>query len=463
VKLQWPTLGNASAVAQRLSLSFVCSMAIFGSTAIAGIVLARTLGPELRGEFATIILWPTLLVALGSLGFVEATTYVAANAKLPFGHVLGTSLLVAVAQAALLIVLGFGLIALLFGSSEVPLDAFRLNLLSIPLGLLGTYALGALNGAGKQSQFQLGRTTAAIVACVLIVVLALFDQLTVMSAVCAYLAGALVMAAIALFWSISLAPISELRWSRLALNPLFHFGIRSYVSSVPIQLNYRVDQLLISVFMQPIQLGLYVTAATMTYLTQLVGTSIQMVALPTVAAARSTAEMVRLARTYLRWCLAITVALTVPIFLLMPFLVETLFGSDFDGAVTPGRILLVGTVGLSVRSVLDGLLKGVGRPLAVGVAEGIALVFTVAALPVALHYYGITGAAWVSLIAYTLSAVAMSIQFARATEISARSVFSKPGPADPPDADPGDAAADPNELSAETSVADEQSPGGEQW
>jgi PST family polysaccharide transporter len=215
--------------------------------------------------------------------------------------------------------------------------------------------------------------------------------------------------------------------------------------------------------MQPIQLGLYVTAATMTYLTQLVGTSIQMVALPTVAAARSTAEMVRLARTYLRWCLAITVALTVPIFLLMPFLVETLFGSDFDGAVTPGRILLVGTVGLSVRSVLDGLLKGVGRPLAVGVAEGIALVFTVAALPVALHYYGITGAAWVSLIAYTLSAVAMSIQFARATEISARSVFSKPGPADPPDADPGDAAADPNELSAETSVADEQSPGGEQW
>src|SRR3990172_9028420 len=47
---------------------------------LSGVLAARLLGPETRGELTVIILWPSAVVyILGSLGLHDATTYFAAR------------------------------------------------------------------------------------------------------------------------------------------------------------------------------------------------------------------------------------------------------------------------------------------------------------------------------------------------------------------------------------------------
>ena len=51
-----------------VTLSLAASVAIQGLNVLTGIVLARTLGPAGRGELAAVMLWPSILAAVGSLG-----------------------------------------------------------------------------------------------------------------------------------------------------------------------------------------------------------------------------------------------------------------------------------------------------------------------------------------------------------------------------------------------------------
>ena len=57
----------------------VGSAALQGLGVLTGILLARGLGPTDRGAFAAMLLWPTLMVTLGSLGLISSFSYFTAR------------------------------------------------------------------------------------------------------------------------------------------------------------------------------------------------------------------------------------------------------------------------------------------------------------------------------------------------------------------------------------------------
>ena len=67
-------LFSISAPQQRLLYTFATSIAMFGAFAIQGILLARILGRYGRGEFATAVLFPQILLYVGLLGGIEVVT-----------------------------------------------------------------------------------------------------------------------------------------------------------------------------------------------------------------------------------------------------------------------------------------------------------------------------------------------------------------------------------------------------
>ncbi|MFY9265137.1 MAG: oligosaccharide flippase family protein [Solirubrobacterales bacterium] len=401
---------------REVSLSVVASLTILGAMTIAGILLARILGPAGRGQMATIILWPALLIAFGSFGFAESVTYLIAGRHAKATTVVATAALSGIAQALLLIPIGIALFAFVIDDT-VPAGAAYLNIAAIPFGLVGIYCLNALNGLGRTTAYHVTRTLPAVLPMVGIVGLAITASLTVTSAVIAYVVGLIALNVIAMVClgyplRVYASPTVDV------FKQLGSFGIKSYISSVPVQLNYRLDQLLISAFLAPVALGFYTVAITMTSLTQLIGTSVQLVAFPEMARATSRSAQIALAHMYTKWTIVVSIVVTVPLIIVLPQLIAFLVGDAYGPAVEAGRILLIGTVALSTRSLLDGLLKGIGRPLAVGVSEGIALIVTVLFLPLFLHLYGINGAAAVSMAAYVVSAIVMTVQLARALETS---------------------------------------------
>ncbi|MCH7540941.1 MAG: hypothetical protein IH999_11195, partial [Proteobacteria bacterium] len=77
-----------------LFVSFIAAGAIQLSNLASGILAARLLGPEGRGELAVIILWPSLIAALGALGITESVIYHTANRSEPPARIFASSMVI---------------------------------------------------------------------------------------------------------------------------------------------------------------------------------------------------------------------------------------------------------------------------------------------------------------------------------------------------------------------------------
>ena len=73
-------LGGESAAGPMVG-SFAATGSIQLIQAVVGVLLARILGPPDRGELAAVILWPTLITTIGSLGLAQSATYHASRAS----------------------------------------------------------------------------------------------------------------------------------------------------------------------------------------------------------------------------------------------------------------------------------------------------------------------------------------------------------------------------------------------
>jgi O-antigen/teichoic acid export membrane protein len=412
-------LGTAASAGARrpLSLSFAASGAIQALNVVTGVLLARTLGPAGRGELAAVMLWPGLFAVVGALGVGEAITYHAARGTAAPGTLVGSALALGGAQATVLTAgaaVAVGRVLADHGADAR--GAAHAYLAYVPLFFLNTYLLSTLCGLRRHTAFQALRTLVIALSVAGLAALAATGTLTVRSAVLVYLAANL---ATLLGAMVALRPWRmNLGVDRGLVDRLLAFGARSHGGNVAAMLNERLDQLLMSIFLPPASLGLYVVAVTLTSATGLVGSSTAVVALPAVASASTVTERAREARRLVGVTLLASTAATVPVLLALPLLVEVFFGRAYAAAVGPCRVLLVAAVALSTGRVLGAVLRAVGQPLDAGLAELFALVATVLGLALLLPSFGLAGAALTSLGAYLLSSAWMAGRASRALGLS---------------------------------------------
>jgi O-antigen/teichoic acid export membrane protein len=397
--------------------SFVATGIIQLVQAVVGVLLARILGPEDRGELAAVILWPTLMATIGSVGLAQAATYHAAQAR-RLGTLVGGTLMIAAVASLALVGIGWAILPLVLGNHESSIvhDGQLFLTAYIPFLLLSMSMMAILNGSHRFAWFQALRLLQIGVIVLGVALLAILDELTVASGAAVYVA------AYAASSAVSLAVVLRTVWGHLSfrfgeVRSLLDFGLKSQLSTSMWTLNERADQLVISAFFSAASLGLYVVAVTLTSLTTLVGFSFGLVALPMIARLKTLPERQRLARLIVTSTLIVATAVSVPIFIAEPALIRLLFGEEFADAAGVGRVLLVAGIVFALNRVLEALLQAVGRPLESSAGEGLALAVTAGGLAVLLPTLGIMGAGVTSLLAYSASSAFMVRRAARALEV----------------------------------------------
>ncbi len=388
-----------------LAGSFATSGAIQGLNVITGVLLARSLGPSGRGELGAILLWSGLFATLGSLGVADAIAYHTARRTAPIPSVVGTVTAFWVLQSAVIVGFGVAIVPLALGHyGRHATDIALLYLAYIPCFLAIVYVMSLLQGMRRFGAFQALRLAQIVIAAAGVVLFAAVGGLSVGTAVGVYL-GAYAAVGLAALILLSRACVSRPRFDRRLARALLGFAARSHTSNVSSLFNERLDQLVISVFLAPVQLGLYIVAVTLTSLTSLVGQSVSMIALPVVAAEHPGPARDAVVRHYVRLTVIGATALTVPMIVFAPAIVAVFFGRAFVPAVGVTRVLLVAAVVLTTTRLVQSVLKAAGKPLDAGISEFVALGATIASLAVLLPWLGILGAGIASLLAYTVSAV----------------------------------------------------------
>ena len=244
-----------------LSFSFLTTGLIQVLNIATGLLAARLLLPEGRGELAALLLWPGLLAELGSLGLYDAVLYRAAtrteNPRALFA-----------AMAALTAVLSIVLIGIGFIVLPIVFAKHGDNMLTLALyfmcGFLPTYFTSLFSSGLFQGQIQITawnvlRLLVPATYLIILSSLLLATGTNVADFAAAYVAAQAV-AGVTGIVMIARRGWLSLRPDTSVIKGLLSYGIRVHFGEILYSMRQRLDQAAIAYWLPSADLGLYAVA-----------------------------------------------------------------------------------------------------------------------------------------------------------------------------------------------------------
>jgi O-antigen/teichoic acid export membrane protein len=365
--------------------------------AASGVVVARMLGVEDRGNFAFLVLVPSILTQAGGVGLPTATTYYLASAGYDARQILGATWRPAIALTAAFVPLQI-LLILLFFDGDAPLAA-GITLLATPGIFAFIFGLAFLQGLREFGRFNLVRLFVVLVYTGSMVVLFLLGDTSLGTVAIVWTIGTATSGLIALFVGIRAVRLrGRAGPQRVRSRKLLSFGARGVLGSTYPVDTFQLDQAAVGLFMSPTALGLYVVAVAFTNLPRFVGQSMGIVAYPTVANSTDPSESRRRMRRFTALTAVISLVIVVILELTAGWLIPFFFGHQFEEAVPLVRILVIAAAVTAVRRVLTEGARGRGEPGIGSIAELVAWVVLLPTLAVLGAAWGVHGIAWAMVV-----------------------------------------------------------------
>jgi O-antigen/teichoic acid export membrane protein len=399
----WISAGRLAAVAARF---------------LAGLAVARILGPEGRGNYALLVLIPTLLSQILNLGLGQANTYLLGRRHSPVGQVAANSLLwgTLAGTAVVIGVLAAGKVLRPMLLPNLPLSLIALSCAAVPFALIHFFASYALLGLGQVNKFGILLLVEGVGQLLYLAIFMIAMKWGLAGATLAWTLTAVTCCLLSVAW------LARPAWSTLGPNlrtfrEALVYGLRIYPAGIMQYLNLRFDQFLVEYFAGAGPLGLYAVAVSVTEATWQIPIAVS-TALFSRVSTTTDRQADAITPRVLRFTIAIT-ALEVGILLMFGGLfLRMFFGAAFEAALPALYWLLPGTLLYCVPRVLEGDLAGRGHPLICSLAAAMAVMATIALDLLWIPRRGIVGAAWASSVAYGLNAGILLAAFTRTTGIN---------------------------------------------
>lgn len=358
-----------------------------------GMFVARLLGPLGRGELAIATRWSSLFTMLFTMGLPGAVIYLGKQSRPKQSEYLGMYLVLGTATG--LIGLGMGEMLLPYILRNQPHPVVHLaeiSMLSVPFGILADGLVGSLQSLNKFRNVLIIQLASGVGALLVITLLVSFREFQVVD----YIVGTI-------SWSVMIFLIT-LTWAAKFVRPkiLFHIepvkhlltkGIQIYAGSIVNVFGNNLDQLLISLFLSPYNMGLYaVCVSVSTLLPSLVTGTIQTFLWPKLMDMKADERRQSVARIH-SGLLYSSLGITLLMGALLPFALPFVYGHQYATAIPIGEVLLTAAPMSVGYMVLVNYMSTLGQFNIVTVAEilGLGLGFCIT-YPLS-HAWGGLGAA----------------------------------------------------------------------
>jgi O-antigen/teichoic acid export membrane protein len=403
--------------------SFLAAGGIQIANFATGILAARILLPEGRGELTILLLWPMLVADLGSLSLNTSTSFHMARkdhgAKEIFA---GTGLLLTLLWPVLV---GIFLLLAPYIYADQRSEVLKVAVISaalIPVYMYALCMMAMFQGDQKYGIYNVLRALVHLGYLGIAIVLLLLSGPSLTAFIYAYLAAHLVILAIAA-WYVRKSGWASLSTSLAAIKSLAGYGLRAHVAVVLQIANRRLDQLILSVALAATDLGLYVVAMTVEGPLFLAVTTMELLLFPKIAQQSQEGGRQAVLGRYFRAALLIVIPATIVFIALAPWLIGTVFGDTYLPAVDAARILALSGIAYTLKVMLTTYMRASNRMRIVAQSEGVGIVVTIIALAVLLPLFGLIGAAIAQVIAFTIPALFMAYLINRETGLSIIGLF----------------------------------------
>lgn len=398
-----------------LSRVGISNITIILSGIATSVVTARYIGPEGNGIIAALILYPSLFLTIGSLGIRQSTAYFLGKEHFP-EHRIKTAITQIWCLSTLISVFVCYFLMVKFSRSAEDKLLVWLALIPIPFSLFITYNSGIFLGKNNIKEFNKVNWIPPLITLFLTFILVGVLGLGIKGALISAISGPVYMATLML---LSKDFLKSLNWKFdfIVIKSLLSLGIVYAIALLIINLNYKIDVLILDRLSTSYELGIYSKGAgIIQYLWQIP------MLLSTIIFSRSAiskddyAFSLKVARL-LRMSIIFVGLSSIFLFFLSKYIIIAMYGDPFYGSISCLKILLPGVVLLTVFKVMNMDLAGKGKPWVSMKAMIPGLILNILLNVLLIPDLGANGASWASTISYTFSSILFSYFYIKETKI----------------------------------------------
>ncbi len=396
----------------KVAETFATRVFLVGLSLVTSVIIARILGPEGRGQYATAIVIGGIGAQFGNFGLHASNTYLVAQNRSLLSALLANSLVVSLGLGGLGALVTWWIFAIWPTLAPIQGMLLALSLIWIPFTLAYMLLQNLQLGIQEVRSYNSIALFTKLLSVALLGSLILLHLVTVETV----FASGFLIVLISCAWTFwKLWP--HLTWPLKLSKPLFvegiHYGFKAYLAAFFGFLVLRVDLLLVKQMLGSEQAGYYSTAANMADLMYMLPSTIGVILFPRMAALKTTEEKWALAVKASLGTGALMILLAVGGFLFARPAIQLLYGKAFLPAVAPFYVLALAMVFYGVNNIIANYFAAIGFPnFAVYIWVPMALLNIVLNL-VLIPGWGIVGAAAASLVCYLMILVCQYIYASR--------------------------------------------------
>jgi O-antigen/teichoic acid export membrane protein len=393
----------------------VFSILIIAFGLLGSILISRTLGPSQRGEIAAIILWPTLLLYLGSFGTYQAVIYHFSKKNRNIENIWGTCIVITLLNSLVSILVGSTLIFLTLKLLSIELKWYSFYLLLfLPLNIITQFISSVLQAKALFKEYNFTRLFTPLFYLIGIVSLFFLDKLSVMNIISLQIT--LIVLQFFVFLSLynkRIGSIFNFKYHKKTIKIIYNYGYKVWLGDLSQGLNVKMDQILISGMLLSKDLGIYVVATSIANFTSVIPNAYKTVFMPLISSTKKMVEKIKMTNKVLFNFLWINLGVTIVCLIATPIAIPLLFGEEFRDSIFISYILLIGFLFLNFKIVLASIMQGFGKPLFVSYSEIAGLIALLIIVYPLTSTYGLIGASSAISVAYLVQFLTLYTLFIR--------------------------------------------------
>jgi O-antigen/teichoic acid export membrane protein len=423
------TSNYKSSLLRDLTETFGTNLLLIAFGTLTSIGIARILGPQMRGEFALILLWSGLFSTLVSFGINDGLGYFAGAEKGQRWKYLCTASTITAVLGMSFLVPAVLLVPHLMKTCSR--EAIYLGMFSIGFSVFFVpqfmAAQSFLQGSGLIRYLNLINLSNGLLYLFLVLAIWIFFPrgphdlvLTTAAYICTFLILCFI-SAIFLVRVKKREPEAS-REKYLSIRPretknLFTYGGPVTLANLVNQASAKLDQIFLSFLVAPHLIGFYAVALSTAVGVTGSALTVSTIALPRITNAGGEKEKGSVIRKlFLSYFYS-----AIPIFLLtliaVPYLIPALFGDEFTGAIDVSKIILAGMIFAGANQLGVAVLKALGLPRCTMMCRILTLALLAISLTILIPGYGVIGAAWAIIFSNVITGVLIMLLIGRTVKI----------------------------------------------
>jgi len=379
---------------------------------LCSIIIARFLGPNLKGIYSITLSFVNLLLFIGNFGITYATCYLTAKDDFKEDVVVSNTIFLAILSS--ITTIGLAFLILWVGKSNlfsnVPINYIYILLISLPFNLISNYLRNVLLGSEKIKFYNFITIFRQASEFILIILLVVGGGAGLLGGLYSYITASVVSSVLVIIYVLKRWKVKLSKIQSDYLKKATRFGFAAYFSTIFSYINLSSDIFLVNMFLGSANAGIYSIASTVTKQIIVIPNTISLLLAPRITSGRMRFEFRELLIKSLKILVVFYFAIIPVLYFFGERIIVLLFSSQFQQAISPLRILLIGMIPLGIWTVLSGGITGVGKPISNAFSTFVAAVLNVGLNIVLIPRFGISGAAYSSLVSYSVLLVIAIIQ-----------------------------------------------------